>query len=463
MKRRERFSRTLRRLQFLLGFQRSLRLLVRAAWLGLGGVLCGWSMSKWLTWMEDPRRWLILGALLSALPILSILVTWPRVNKLVWSVDRKLAYKEQVSTAWSVIKTKRADPLALSLLEDARVLVLQTLKRMLWRGWFLERDLLSLAMVSVLALVIRGQILDTQVLPELATGARPARLHSLIQDPTIKEVFPDGIMGMFVGTDAIPTSIDVASGLDSSDQLSDQDYEMLTNALKNMGNMLSDSMSTYELSESLINSDLATSAAELEKLSDQLDRLPQETKNLLSEAMTKAAEELALSNLEEFKASLEQAASSLNSPSQSGDLKTKEQMDEVASEIRKLAQVLAQAANPGAFDTEQGGDLGADQSGEGGGLGEGAGSGMTSSQVANVSEFERLSEQGEVVVIELPKESYAGILVPGLPEEGSINTIKGTYSRKTGSNSRLGGMPIIPQYYPWYTRYVIEAYFQNER
>jgi hypothetical protein len=441
--------------QFLVWIQRSLRLLTRAAWLGLGGYLVGLAGSLYWPILENPTRWILVGLGFASLPLIGLLFAVPRQKKLVWSIDRKLGYKEQVSTAWSVRKSADLNPLTAGLMEDAAFLARQTFNRLLLKGWVLERDLISLAVVFLLAGMIIQEPEEILPLPVLESGARQARLPAAIDPPTAGDIFPNGMLGMDKNRNS-SSVLNVSDVNGSKKSLTDEEKNMLSRALTEMGDLLSSRMSTYEVGQELLEGDLESAAVELEKLADQLEHLSQETKTELAQAMQTASEMLESQTLEQFAQSLEQASNSL-AESSAKQRQQRSDMDSVASEMRKLAE---------AFGEEPADDQAAEGLQEGSpgeGLSAAGGAGTTSSQVASPEKFERVGGSGQVEVFELPEKSATGILIPGDALIKSSEVAAGQYNYRSRNAAGSGKLPVIPHYYPWYMRNVVEGYFQSTR
>jgi hypothetical protein len=436
--------------QILILFQRSLRLIIRACWLGLGGVLVAQAGSSWFSWLENPGIQYLAGAGLAVFPLLGIFYNIRKNSNLVWSIDRKYGYKEQLSTAYHILKNKRSDPLGVGLIEDALVLMKKTVKRLLWRGWFFERDLISLILIILMAALVWAPEEEVILLPELASGAKPGHLPPLPQTPTIEDVFPNGIFAHQASLDSHASSPVFSENTPPATPLSNEEIMMLENAFSEMAGRLNSRMSTLDLSQYLEKRDLNSAAEELENLSDQLELISEETRMDLSEAMEAALSSLDSPNLEQFQESLEKASSSLAEQSSQKQLAAKWDLDNVASEMRSLADALSMHDEKNASS-----DLNPDAMD----LSGGAGIGETSSQVNSPNRFERLPGLDKIEIIELPEPSSSGVLLPGSSSQEPTDVVQGNYARLYGSQSGMGAVPIIPYYYPWYLRNVIETYF----
>jgi hypothetical protein len=429
-----------------------MRLIIRACWLGLGGILIAQAGSLWFSWLENPGFQYLFGAGLAIFPLIGIFYNIRKNTNLLWSIDRKFGYKEQLSTAYHILKNKRSDPLAVGLIQDALVLMNKTINRLLLRGWFFERDLISLILVILMAGFVWAPDEEVVSLPELASGSKPGHLPPLPQTPTIEDFFSNGIFTHQVGLDPHASSPVFSENTPPATPLSNEEVLMLENALSEMAGRLNSRMSTLELSQSLEKGDLNSAAEELENFSDQLELISEETRVDLSQAMEAALSSLDSPNLEQFQESLEQAASSLAEQSSQKQSAAKWELDNVASEMRSLADALlmhnkknaSSDHNPDAMDLSGGA---------------GAGIGETSSQVNSPNRFERLPGLDKIEIIELPEPSSSGVLLPGSSSQEPTGVVPGNYGRLYGGQSGMGAVPIIPNYYPWYLRNVIETYF----
>ncbi|MGH2536258.1 MAG: hypothetical protein ACRDHL_02570, partial [Candidatus Promineifilaceae bacterium] len=153
------FSRRLNGLRLLLLGQRGLRLLLRSAWIGLGGYLLAWGGNQLWGWLPEPESWAFVGAGLALLPLAGIVFPWPGWPRLTWRLDRAFRLKEQVSAAWQVSRAEAAGPLGSLLLDDAAALLPPIRRRVLWRGWHLLRDAFACLIVGLLFWLARADAL----------------------------------------------------------------------------------------------------------------------------------------------------------------------------------------------------------------------------------------------------------------------------------------------------------------
>lgn len=92
------FTFALSRIRNLLIAQRSARLVVRAIWLGLAGLLIAWGLNERFDLVPNRNYW-TLAIVLFASPAVLSLARPLGLRLLAWRMDRHLNLKEQITTA----------------------------------------------------------------------------------------------------------------------------------------------------------------------------------------------------------------------------------------------------------------------------------------------------------------------------------------------------------------------------
>jgi hypothetical protein len=455
---------SLAQIRVLILFQHAVRYGLRAVWLGLAGYLLGWGFYHLLGILSDARLWIMISCLFILTAVISFFVSWTPTRRLVWKLDREFNLKEQVSTAWSVIaKQKKPNPFGELLIEDTLPLLKKVRIRLFKHGWFLLRDFVSLLLVLLAWIGILYPStfrVETSILPE---QSQPEALLAIAEDPVLTDILPKGVLSLDAETQQTNTSDNTTAASETSNS----DYAAtLSNALKKVGDELSQQSTTYNLGKALQDLDLNQAADILDALAKMAESLPQSSKDQIAQSMQTSAGTLQQAMGDnQLSDDLSKAADALSSDQTAGQGNPAGQaIQKLASDLRQTAQELqnsqAAAANEG--DSSQGnqtGNNGAQTSG-----GKGAGSGASSAQQGQSESIPRL--QGGDGILQLPtsESSQAGVLTGQTPSGTDIlnsNGISGSgNSLDTVNNVPIQG-PIFPYYYSWDWRNVISQYFQR--
>ncbi|NUM47522.1 MAG: hypothetical protein HUU38_22705, partial [Anaerolineales bacterium] len=230
----------------------------------------------------------------------------------------------------------------------------------------------------------------------------------------------------------------------------------LDDLLSDLGEALSENPETAPAGEALQEGDLATAAAELERLADELDDLPPDTRENTEEALRTAAAQAQQAGEEDLAEALEQAAGGMDAPS-SNNLEAAEALDDLASEFRQLEDQMATMGQAGnqepASEPSEG-----EQPVEVGAGGNAAGSGDAVEGPAEP--LERIEGTGQTLEVE-GDETPSGLLAPGDPatspgtgESGPV-VVSGNGAGDTAPVESI----LAPYYFPWRWRDVVSKYF----
>jgi hypothetical protein len=472
------FKRQVSALQALVWLQRSLRLCLRAAWLGLAGYLLAWGLHAQTGRWDDPQTWRLVGLLFALGPLVAAVFSHPHLGRLAWSADRKLGLKEQVSTALGialrtpnvgvalrtpnvgvalrtpnvgvalrtpnvgVVKTRQASPLAEGLLEDAARLLRPVRKRVWLRGWFVGRELLSLVIVgALLAGVELSSRLDFPTIP--VETVQVAALPPLPAEPRLVDIVPGRVPGMppEAGAQGQP-----ASESASTPGVSAGDVQALANALQKIGAPLGGQPATQALADALAGMDLEQAAKELQKLANQAGSLSPATKEALAQAMQAAAPGLDQAGLKDLAADLTAAANALKDTGATNQQAAQDSLNKVAGDLQSLAGQMAQASSsPG-------------QPGDTPGRGSAAGQPGGVPQQGSPTTA-RLGGEGNNFELQSGAAAQSGWLVPGASGSPGTGTATGSLDT-TGSGGDTVTSILMPYYYPWMFQNVVSRYFQ---
>ncbi len=434
---------SLPQLRAILLTQRTLRLLLRAAWTGCVGYLIAWGINDLYGTVPDFRAWVAFGLLL-ALPSLLALFRPLRMTSLAWNLDRRFELREQLSTAWQTTQQPEQTRISTLLLTDAETLLPPQRARILRRGWFLARDLTALLVVAALLFTINA---FTQAnTPYAPAPLRPSLdLPPLAEAPTYDDLFPSGIPGLTEppATDPNP-----------SEPLTPDQASTLDDLLSELGETLSENPETAPAGEALQQGDLAEAASEIERLADELDSLPEEARQNAQDAFQRAAEQAEQAGQEDLAEALQQAANGMTAPD-SNNLEAAEALDDLAGEFRQLENQFASIGQAGDQDPATAPSAN-DQPGDNqGGTAAGTGTGGE----GQPEPLERLEGEGQTTEIE-GDDTPSGLLAPGEatgdPTPGGGPIIA---SGEEQGDTTLIESILTPYTYFWRWRDVVSKYF----
>jgi hypothetical protein len=483
----ERFRWNLRILAAILWFQRTSRLILRAAWLAAAGYLLAWGTNELWGWLPDTKSWVRMAVGFGSLPLLAILGRRVRMTRLAWRLDQTYHLSEQITTAWQVSRGGSGGGLVELLAADATALLGRARRRILLRGWFWTRDVVSLLIVIVLLALVFGH--DQTVTSVRLPTARPIALPPLGSDPVAAEVIPSGIPGMepppAPSSDGRPDE----QGSDMSDegQVQLERGSVAESALKDIGRFLSRQAATHDLGQSLENGDWEGAAREMEMLADQLDQLSDLTQGNLAnafEAASQAIERQPAGGPAAEQTLAEELQSTADSLRDESPVAAREKMGQLADGLRVFGQMMHSAAqaggSQGAHPVAGGADaqeIGSSPSpGELRGLpgaevvtggqipdGEGTGTGQAAALVSGRQHsgdhpLERLVGEGETLLL-WAEEGPSGLLSPGQGEAGGPGRAGSDADRILAGDETVIDSVLAPYHYPRMWRDVVSAYF----
>jgi hypothetical protein len=437
------------RIRNLVIAQRTVRLLVRAAWLGLAGFLVAWGLNALYGWFPDQRHWTAAAVLFAAPPLVAAFRPL-RLGRLAWRMDRLLGLQEQVTTALRVDEVGADQtPVARTLVDEvsARSPLLHT--RIAGRGWNLGRDLEALAVVVLLlGTIILSYRTGIQFSPSLAD---PAGLPALDRPPGFSDVFPSGIPGLTAGA---PGGVEGNTGPGAPGP-GEEALNDLDNILSDLGESLSEHPETADIGEALQNGDLEGAAAAIERTADDVDLLPEDARQNLQESLQQAAQQAEEAGAEDLAEDLQAAAQALDNVDPNNPLAA-DALDELADSLRDLGEAFASMGQPGEQDgggAQEGPEVGssAGESGSGSGAG-----------VQGLPEpLSRLEGEGEDFSIE-GGDDPSGLLQPAGSPGTPVTTTGGEAASGGGTAPGTTGpinSVLTPYSFPWNWRDVVSDYF----
>jgi hypothetical protein len=452
------FIKQIKTLYTLVMLQKSLRLLVRALWLGLAGFLIGWSLQSLFGWLPNPFTWLALGLAFAILPLAQIFIALytvladlsPPVNWVEW-LDRRLQQDHQLSTAWELAqKGGKAGPVADLLVQDVTALFPRAQEPILQGGWYRKTDLVAATLMALFSCALLTALLfqpapsqlgqvPTQAVP--ITAPQPPSEQAPAEVPQPAPGDQDGAAPEGSGEqgndgqnqgEAAPG--DTSGDTPGSSAVS-QDQADVADALRQLGSELSRQAGTHELGQALQDLDMSRAADALEDLSSQIDEITPETRDNLSQALDDAANRLDGTNPADLSEHMQDAANALDNPRTSPE----QPLEQLADDLRQLESQMQ------AF---QGGGSGAGVQGESG----------SSGQAEPADRL--LSENGEMEIpVEAPESS--GLLSPARPDAEGEGTASGSLDASQPRLSPAGQSPLFPSSFLWKWRDVVSQYFQR--
>lgn len=426
-----RFRRRLWTAYVVVLMQKMTRLALRVAWLTAGIYLALYCAEQlWGYAPGTPVRLLLLGAP-ALLALIALFLPWPRPSRLAWRLDRLYGLHEQVSTGWEVSSRDGDGQLEALLVADAAALMPRVTWRVLWRGWAIMPDLLSLLTVGVLYALVFGA--SWTISPVQLPQTEVARLPAPGRDPTMEEVLPSGIPGVEAPMQAVSDTADAAAqGASMRSPATDE-------ALRQLGQALANQAATHDAGQALQQGNLQGAADEMESLADRIGQLSPETRGEMASAFEEAAQNISQEGLPEEQQLAQEMSELAEQLNREGDLDAREQMDDVAEALRQLDETTLRADNGAPIP-------------EAGALTDGS-----DPQASDPQPFERLQGQGQTV--SLGSESdQSGMLRPGAQGAAGASIAGGVVS-DVGRDGVVGSGVLTPYQYPWALRDVVSKYF----
>ena len=449
MTKRHRLHQQLADLQNLTRFQRSLRLGLRALWLGAGGIMLGWGIHA--IWGVLPHRttWILFGVALAVWPLAELVASFSSPGQWVWRMDRRLGLQEQVSTAWEVVQQKQHSLVSNLLVREAIDLLPKVQRRVLRRGWYLENDMVSALIVLLLAiLLVGGQMIRPY--RDLLGGPPQANIPQVLPPPVMPQDLSEAAQGaQEQGEQPGGAGENGAEGSQqgqspdgageqpgqAQDQGSDAGSGATAEALRELGADLSQQAGTYDLGQKLEELDLNGAAQALEDLQNNLDELSQESRENLKKSLQEAAGSLGPAGEQDMAQDMEQAAGALEEENDAG---AGEAMGEMADNLREMA---------GEMDTS--------------GPGEGAGE-APSSGTGGPEPLARLQNEGGELDLPQGDATDSSLLNPSDPNAEGEGTASGMQDLTLQPQDEMTVQsPLLPSSFLWKWRDVVSQYFQR--
>jgi len=451
---RHRLNQQLADLQTLVRLQRSVRLGLRALWLGAGGIMLGWGIHHIWGVLESQVAWIAIGLALAAWPLLMLVTSFSAQARWVRNLDVRLGLQEQVSTAWEVVKDKQRTLVSNLLVRDAIELLPRLQQRVLRRGWYLEIDILAALIVFLLAVMLLVSNFIRPYRDQLG-GPPVANIPQVLPPPLVpqEQSQQDQQAGANSGENSGGESGQQGGEQNGQSQSgagdqagqgqgqpgNDPGAGAAADALRQLGQDLSRQAGTYDLGQKLEDLDLNGAAEALEDLQDNLDELSPESRDNLEQALRKAAENMNQAGKADAAQNMQQAAQALEDQN---DDAAGEAMGEMADNLRQMApQVAGQAETTG--------------SGQGTGEGQSAGTG-------GPEPLARLQDEGGELNLPSGDATDSGLLNPSDPNASGEGTASGAQdSTLQPQDETTVQSPLLPSSFLWKWRDVVSQYFQR--
>ena len=449
--------------------RRGIRMLLRAAWLGVGIWCIG--LGGHLVWGWSLRTNILAALGLAMLGIAIALLLRPRLkpHEAARRLDRRFHLDEQLATAVEVAATNPPPgSIAARLIADSSHTAELLRRRIAKRQSLPWHDLLTLAMLGLVAFGL--SIIVGIGAPNLGTNALPIPPLTEAQDPN--ERLPREPQALPNSQNGEPGTTNTANQPTSVGD--PQVIQALADALRDQG-------ITRPAAAALDRGDLAGAARELRALADQASQLPQGTLSDLADRLREAADQIGGRN-QSLADQLEDSADELVQGGQSAA----QALDDLARAIEQLPTTTAnqagqsdqagQANQPG--ESDQAGQP--DQSGDQGGQGSGAGQAQSQNQGSDQAQgqgngsgagngpggeqrqadtSDRLGVEGQPV----PLESDGAGDVPAQPSgplQGGAGDTKPGFAQGDASSGQRVEVGADPLRVPIDERDVVQEYFQ---
>ncbi|MBW6474922.1 MAG: apolipoprotein A1/A4/E family protein [Anaerolineaceae bacterium] len=456
---------------------------IRATWFGISGWLLAWSANKIWNWPESQQSWLITGLIIWSITLLFIPIRKPALSTLAWNFDRLFGLKEQFSTGYQISKSEIENQLHHALLLEIDQLALPFIKRVFKKGWRLLPDVCSLLVVVGLFLMVYQVEFSQPVISGYQPNSERLKLSVLGEDPELLDVFQIKMDTQFDESDENSKSQsepgsgqgqDTGSSSPSENLESNINSQMLNSlsqSMKELGDKLNSDASTFEISQGLMSGDLNETADAVEKLSDQLGQMSDESRQDISEILSEQAGKLSEMGMQEASTELEQAAEAIENTvntepekknillpnnslkqgiPQENLVLAQESLDQIANSLREISEQIEEQLS----DKNKAGAAGETVQFD-------AGTIISNKDRGSPKDFTRLDSDGGVFQFE-PDDSSGSPLtgIPGDDHSLSEDQIGINQSAFTLSNNYYINY-IVPYYYPWKWHNVVSKYFQR--
>ena len=320
-------------------FQKGLRILLRATWTGGAGYMLGWCLNEFWGWFPNSNSWIWIALGFVLINMVVVLNKSVSHKRFLWRVDRKLNYKEQISTANQAAEFK-TESLRGALVDDAMRFLPEIKGRIVDKGWNLRGEIESAVIIFILLLIVFLSSFEFR-LPVGPGGF--GLLPSLSQDPSADNVFPSGIPGLTpeeaseLGVDEGSESGDGNGQGDASD-LTPSELGEIADTLKDLGEALDENSATSELGKALQQGDFGEAADELGNLAENLEHLSEETMEEFSENLQTAADGLSQPGQQDLTEALQNASEAVG---ESDYANAGQQLDKLAENLEYLNELFS--------------------------------------------------------------------------------------------------------------------------
>jgi len=436
--------------------QKSLRLTLRAIWMGLAGVLICWAANALWGYLPNPLTWFSIGLAVALLPIMvvifslyPVLTDLPPPLRWIYAIDSHLNQHGQISTAWEIAQISQSGPVADLLVQDMLAFLPGARAQILKGGWVSKRDLAAAGVAALMSFLLLAATLlqpgsQPAVVPSAPVIPQTAQEQSL--SPALEQqsnepgAQPGASQNGENGSQDGNNPGDSAAGGETStgaipDSASGADPGSVADALRQLGKELSQQAGTYDLGEALENLEMNIAADALEDVTNQVDDLSTESRENMSQALEDAANNMNGANSPSIAEDMQGAADALREPGAAPE----EALGEVAEDFRQLDGPM-QAMEAGG--------------GDGAGQGESAGA-----EQANPAD--RLPNESGQMEIPLENSDLSDLLSPADPDAPAEGTASGSLDANRPQQNPTNQSPLLPNSFLWKWRNVVSQYFQR--
>lgn len=476
------------RLKRIVWLQRSLRIVIRAGWLGMSGWLVAWSLSTIFSLNFSSNQWFLVTAVIFFISLVFILFRKPSLYKLTWTFDRLFGLKEQFSTGYQLTKEETQSTIHKALLSEVDKLSAPHILKIKKKGWRLYPDILSLIIVVALFyLVYQVEFFQTDLL-NIDPSSERIKLSPLGSDPSLLNLFQiqqekydeeqEDEQEQETGDYQIPANSGGGSGAGFGEQNSSQNassnpnnqlLDALTKSMQELGNQLNFDAGTYEISQGLMSADMEEMASAVEKLANQLSQMSKENLQQISEILNELAENLEENGLQETSEQMMEAATSIeqaiksqssknstnNNPNDPNNVaaiddeivNAQESLDQVAKSLREISQQNYSLSRKGGAD-------GAPSNFDNGMV-------ISNQETSAPKELTRLTSEADT--FEFLSSDQPGDPIAGFPHSSATISKPANITQSSFSVSDDYYIDyIVPYYYPWMWHNVVSKYFERD-
>jgi len=275
---RDLFNEEIKRIFKIALIQKTIQMLLRAAWVGGGVYLLMWGLNRLFGWFQNSQIWGIISALIFLLILGSVFLNSQISKKFVWRLDQGYSLQQQVYTLFEIFQYGDGEvekqPVVKELIESKTIAQLPKVRRaVVDQGWRVREEFEAAAVILILLMIAYLNSVSAMVrIPESPEGNI---LPVLGVDPAADHVFVDGIPGNLPSVGDTQGFLGGALGISLAglSDISTMDWTIISEEMQKLGDQLQTEASTYELGHALVQENYDEAANQFGTLAENVDKI----------------------------------------------------------------------------------------------------------------------------------------------------------------------------------------------